>query len=73
MEAEVGEAGGLSTNGPARRANRRLNGMGTKAGVPDPPKRGKLMRTLALVDAAIRVWETNNRQKRAPVLRNRFE
>jgi len=70
MEAEVGEAGGLSTDCPARRANRRLNGMGTKAGVPDPPKRGKLMRTLALVDAAIRVWETNHRKKRTSVWRN---
>jgi hypothetical protein len=47
--------------------------MGTKAGVPDPPKRGKLMRTLALVDAAVRLWETSRPRKKASVWRHRFE
>lgn len=72
MAGGIREPGGLSGDCPARRANRRLNGMGTKAGVPNPPTRGKLTRTLALIDAAVRVWETNRRRERAPILRNRF-
>src|SRR4051812_39404231 len=43
-----------------RRANRRLNGMAETAGLPDPPTRGRLARTLALLDAALKVWETNH-------------
>jgi len=50
---------------PVRRANRRLNGMAETAGLPDPPKRGRLMRTLALIDAALRVWEANQPRRAA--------
>jgi hypothetical protein len=52
-----------------RRANRRLNGMGTKAGVPDPPTRGRFTRTLAMLDAALRVWESHHNPRRASVWR----
>ena len=52
-----------------RRANRRLNGRAETAGLPDPPARGRLTRTLALLDAALKVWETNH-PRRAPVARH---
>lgn len=50
---------------PARRANRRLNGMADTAGLPDPPTRGRLTRTLALLNAALKVWETNQPRRAA--------
>ena len=53
-----------------RRANRRLNGMAETAGLPDPPTRGRLTRTLALLDAALRVWEANQ-PRHAPVWRHK--
>ena len=55
---------------PVRRANRRLNGMAETAGLPDPPTRGRLTRTLALLDAALRVWEANQ-PRRASVWRHK--
>ena len=61
MEAGAGKPAVLAKRERVRRANRRLNGMGTKAGLPDPPKRGYIGRTIALLDAALRVWETKNR------------
>jgi hypothetical protein len=48
---------------PVRRANRRLNGMAETAGLPDPPTRGRFTRTIALLDAALRVWESNQPRK----------
>jgi hypothetical protein len=63
MGAETGKTAPLSENGGVRRANRRLNGMGTKAGVPDPPARGRFTRTLALLNAALRVWEANHSRR----------
>ena len=53
------ETGPLSEEARPRRANRRLNGMGNTAGLADPPMRGRLTRTLALLEAALRVWEAN--------------
>src|SRR3954451_13931229 len=62
MRPGVGSTGELGARTYAPRAKRRLNGMGSKAGVPDPPKRGQFMRTIALLDAALRVWEAKKRQ-----------
>jgi hypothetical protein len=59
---------GKKERGP--RANRQTNGMGTRAGVPDPPTRGRFTRSLALLDAALRVWETNHCPRRASVWRH---
>src|ERR1043166_2056884 len=53
------------------RANRRFNGMAAKAGLPDPPTRGRLTRTLALLDAALRVWGANHLPRRESVWRRR--
>src|SRR3954468_21648895 len=51
----------LTRDTSAPRTKRRLNGMGTKAGIPDRPIRGQFMRTIALIDAALRVWEAKKR------------
>ena len=66
MNSGIKQTGPLGGETAARRANRRLNGMGARAGVPDPPMRGRLTRTLALLDAALRVWEAN--QPRPPAV-----
>lgn len=71
MTTETEEAGTPSHAARPRRANRRLNGMGKTAGLPDPPTRGKLTRTLALLDAALRVWETDQPQRASVWRRNR--
>ena len=57
MNGGVSKTDRLPKKDSVRRTNRRLNGMGTQAGFPDPPRRGQLTRTLALIDAALRVWE----------------
>ena len=59
MNPGVSKTDRLAKKGNVRRTNRRLNGMGTQAGFPDPPRRGQLTRTLALIDAALRVWEAS--------------
>jgi len=69
MRSGVKQTGPLGGEPPVRRANRRLNGMGNKCGLPDPPIRGRLARTIALVDAALRVWEANQ-PRQASVWRN---
>jgi hypothetical protein len=66
MRSGIKQAGPLCAETPARRANRRLNGMGERAGLPDPPTRGRLTRTLALLDAALKVWETNQPRHASP-------
>jgi hypothetical protein len=50
-----------------RRSNRRLNGRAEKAGLPEPPKRGRLCRDLALIDAALRLWQARTRLPTAAV------
>ena len=60
MGSAVGQTG-LTKGTVAPRTKRRLNGMGNKAGVPDRPIRGHFMRTVALIDAALRVWEAKKR------------
>jgi hypothetical protein len=70
MESGAKQQGPLCGETPARRANRRLNGMAAKTGIPDPPTRGRLTRTLALLDAALRVWEANQ-PRHAPVWRQK--
>ena len=69
MRRGIEEIGPLCGETRARRANRRLNGMAQTAGLPDPPRRGRLARTLALLDAALRVWEANQ-PRRATVWRH---
>ena len=61
MGAAVERTGELTSTASAPRTKRRLNGMGTRAGIADPPIRGQFMRTIALLDAALRVWEAKNR------------
>jgi hypothetical protein len=60
MRSGVERRGPLNGKTRVRRPNRKLNGMAETAGVADPPVRGRLTRTLALVKAALRVWETNH-------------
>jgi hypothetical protein len=69
MEMAVRETGPLSDETRLRRTKRRLNGMAHTAGFSDPPTRGRFTRTLALVDAALRVWEAKQ-PRRASVWRN---
>jgi len=54
---------------PVGRAKRRLNGMADTAGRAEPPTRARWTRTLALLDAALKVWEANQ-PRRASVWRN---
>src|SRR5919106_6971454 len=70
MRSGIKQTTPLGGETPTRRANRRLNGMGESAGVPDPPVRGRLTRTLALLDAALKVWEANQ-PRRASVWRHK--
>lgn len=70
MGAE-GEAASSSGKDRTPRANRRFNGMAATAGLPDPPTRGRFTRTLALLDAALRVWEANHLPRRQSVWRRR--
>ena len=70
MRPGIKQTGPLCGETPVRRANRRLNGMAETAGLPDPPTRGRLTRTLALLDAALRVWEANQ-PRHAPVWRHK--
>ena len=60
MRSGIKQTGPLCGKQPLRRANRRLNGMAKTVGLPDPPTRGRLTRTLALLDAALKVWETTH-------------
>src|SRR4029079_5706281 len=48
------QAAAMGDQPQPRRANRRLNGRAEKAGLPEPSKRGRLCRDLALIDAALR-------------------
>ena len=66
MSRAMGPQGAATSDQPRpRRANRRLDGRAEKAGVPEPPKRGRLCRDLALIDAALRLWQARTRP-RAP-------
>ena len=73
MGAEEGDMASPATKVRAPRAKRRLNGMGTTAGLPDPPIRGRLTRTIALLDAALRVWEANHLPRRESVWQRRSQ
>ena len=68
MRMEAEQAGALTPKGGARRTKRKLNGMAATSGLADPPTRARLTRTLALLNAALRVWETNH-PRRAKVWR----
>ena len=70
MRSGIEQRGPLRGGPRPRRANRKLNGMAETAGLADPPTRGRLTRTLALLKAALRVWETNH-PPRAKVWRER--
>ena len=71
MEGAEGDTASSPRKERTPRANRRLNGMAASAGLPDPPMRGRLTRTLALLDAALRVWEANHLPRRESVWRRR--
>jgi hypothetical protein len=47
-----------------RRMRRRENGMATTAGISTIPKREPITRTLALLEAALRLWEARNEHLR---------
>src|SRR5436309_4599333 len=69
MGLAITETGPQPNGTRPRRANRRLNGMAQTAGFSERPTRGRFTRTLALVDAALRVWEANQ-PRRTTVWRN---
>jgi hypothetical protein len=59
MKSDIKQMDTFCSETPARRARSRLNAREETAGVPDPPARGRWTRTVALLDAALKVWEAN--------------
>ncbi|MFL6539721.1 MAG: hypothetical protein ACJ8HU_03080 [Chthoniobacterales bacterium] len=56
-----------------RRTRRRENGMAEVAGIARPPQHDRVMRSMALLKAALRVWEAKHLQSkvRSPWQRRR--
>jgi hypothetical protein len=49
-----------------KRARRNLNGMAETAGLPAAPHKDEIMSTVALLNAALRLWEARNAATLAP-------
>lgn len=65
MRFENGDTQAGPNPSGGRRRRRGPVGTNKKAGVAAPPTRGQFMRTLALLDAALRVWESQHKCRRA--------
>jgi hypothetical protein len=70
MSTTTGEQSSQRRKPSMPRTNRRLNGMAKKAGLRSPPRRERLTRTIALLNAALQLWEAKQ-PRSAAVWRNK--
>jgi hypothetical protein len=71
VKTMIEHSGQLRRKTRAPSVKRRVHGTAATAGNAAPPTRGHFARTVALLDAALRVWEANQPQ-RPTVWRRRF-